>query len=167
MPYSESSFLIDHLNITETINRLWSSVDRRDWTTIAERVFAKEVIADSTLMIPGSPVEPRSCQAQTDWFKAALEPFDSVQHCSTTVVVDLPQPSETYDRPFGVKATVTGFNALVKGTKTSLLGAWYQLELVREDAASRQNPWRISYIKPHGVWATENNSAVPRPADFK
>ncbi|TFL01197.1 hypothetical protein BDV98DRAFT_593109 [Pterulicium gracile] len=153
MPYSETSFLIDHLNVTDTINRLWLSVDRQDWTTIAERVFAKEVIADSTQLIPGSPVETRSSLAQTEWFKASLE---------STIVVDLPRPSETYNRPSEVKATVTGFNALVKNTKTTLMGAWYELKLVREDTstASGKNPWRISFVKPQGMWTTENNSGV-------
>ena len=122
MPYSETNFLIDHLNVTDTINRLWSSVDRHDWTTVAERVFAKEVVADYTLLIPGSPVEKLPCQVQTDLFKARVESFDSVQHCSTTVLIDLPQPSETADRPSEVKATVTGVNALVKDGKTSLSG---------------------------------------------
>lgn len=113
-------------------------------------------------LIPGSPVETRSSLAQTEWFKASLESFDSVQHCSTTIVVDLPRPSETYNRPSEVKATVTGFNALVKNTKTTLMGAWYELKLVREDTstASGKNPWRISFVKPQGMWTTENNSGV-------
>lgn len=165
MPYTETNFLVDHTNITDTINRLWWSVDRQDWDAILKRVFAEDITADYTALFGGQPEEVKATK-QVAVFKGLLEALDSAQHANMTVLVDLPQADEDASPPTEVKANCNSVTSLVRksaeGGPISNGGGYYDYVLIRDTSVPKgQNPWRIKYMKAYFSWITGNQHVLP------
>jgi hypothetical protein len=166
MPYSETNFIVDHINATETINKMWWSIDRRDWHTIVDKVLARELDIDYTSILGGSPKKTTG-KAQADEWRGIIETVDRSHHAASTVIIDLPQPSDdaNISAPNTVKATSNGIVAHVKqGTEGGTInnaGGYYYYELMRDSSVPKgQNPWRISSIKATSIWLTGNPAVL-------
>ncbi|KIJ66866.1 hypothetical protein HYDPIDRAFT_85834 [Hydnomerulius pinastri MD-312] len=160
--YSVSQYLLDRTNIHDTITRLVTYSDCRDFERLGTEVFASEVTIDNSLITSEEPQSrPGKDEAQA-WGKY-LERFTATQHLMTSILVNLPQPAPTWNITVPNKATASA-SALVtfrkdraRGDTTVQHGSYYTFDLMRQAGVDPSfNPWRISQMKGHPFWFKGN-----------
>ncbi|TFK97632.1 hypothetical protein BDV98DRAFT_585565, partial [Pterulicium gracile] len=84
MPYTQTNFATDYVNITDTINRF-------------------EVTFDYTCILGGEP-QTLNGDERIKLFGVFGQNLDSFHHAISTIVIDLPQPAEGESQPTEITA---------------------------------------------------------------
>jgi len=161
--YNLSQYLLDRINIHDTVTRLSAYSDCRDFERLGNEVFASaEVTIDNSLITSEEPCGKPAKEAAESWAKY-FERFVATQHVLTCILVNLPQPCPTWNIVTPSKATASA-NALVtfrrdrtRGDTIAQHGSYYTFELIRQTGmVPGSNPWRISHMKAHPYWFRGN-----------
>ncbi|KAJ7669321.1 hypothetical protein DFH06DRAFT_1180592 [Mycena polygramma] len=166
--YTVNDYLLDRVNIQDTINKLLWHVDRQEWDLLAAQIFADEIIVDYTKMLGGEPTYTTGVDQVKVW-KGMLDYMDATQHVATAILVDLAQPTagETIQPPTEVNCscnvTVTLVRYAAHGDPITQNGGYYTMKVVRCAPNSSGNPWRVSVFKAHPGFMTGNADVAKNP----
>ncbi|KAK7046766.1 hypothetical protein R3P38DRAFT_2875736 [Favolaschia claudopus] len=154
--YTVADYLLDRVQIEETVTRLLWYADRKEWDKISS-VFAENIVIDYTNLFGGEPVSTTGTDQAKAW-KDMVNYLDATQHVASGLLMDLPQPSADHDsvqRPTEVKFTCNVFASHVKTTARGGplldIGGRYNIKAIRLTEALAGNPWRIQSLKAYGV----------------
>jgi len=143
---------MDNHQITETINKLFISVDNRDWDEV-KSIFCDTVLLDYTSMTGGEPAALSSSQIIDSW-KDILPGFDKTHHQLGNYLV------ETDSDLAKVFCYGTATHYLANESKKNIwtvVGS-YDLELEKIN-----NAWRIIKMKFNLKYIDGNND-LPKMA---
>ena len=137
--------------ITETVNRLFIAVDRRDWKTVAA-IFDDAVLLDYSSMAGGEAESLRADQIIEAW-KGFLPGFDQTHHQLSNFIV------ESDDRSAHVfcYGTATHFLENESGSNVWTVVGSYDLDLVKKGR------WRLSGMK-FNMKYIDGNTDLPKLA---
>ncbi|KAK7059704.1 hypothetical protein R3P38DRAFT_2837345 [Favolaschia claudopus] len=162
--YTVNDYLLDRVQVEETLHKLLWFVDRKEWDKIST-VFADKIIVDYTDLLGGEPAHTTGVDQGKVW-EGMLEYVDATQHNATSIILDLPSPTANVQRPTEVTLTCNVFASHVR--KEVLAGSMlqnggrYQMKIIRTDDKSG-NPWRISVMKAFGIFYTGNTGITKNP----
>ncbi|KAG9315192.1 hypothetical protein JVU11DRAFT_4320 [Chiua virens] len=110
--YNLSQYLLDRVNIHDTITRLSAYSDCRDFERLGNEVFASsEVTVDNSLITNEDPRGRPAKEEAESWAKY-FERFTAAQNVLTCILVNLPQPVPTWNIAVPNRATASA-NAVV------------------------------------------------------
>ncbi|KAJ7931222.1 hypothetical protein B0H13DRAFT_1959480 [Mycena leptocephala] len=164
--YTVSDYLLDRINIQDTLNKLVWFVDRQEWDLLSP-VFAEELVMDYTSMFGGEPTHTNGVDQAKVW-KGMLDYMDSTQHVITGILVDLPQPTgDNFMQPpteanCSCNVSVTLVRNAARGDPITQSGGYYIIKAVRS-SDSTGNPWRISMFKAHLAFMKGNADVAKNP----
>ncbi|KAG6373361.1 hypothetical protein JVT61DRAFT_6508 [Boletus reticuloceps] len=161
--YSLSQYLLDRINIHDTIARLSAYSDCRDFERLGNEVFASSGVTMDNSLITNEEPQSRPAKEEVESYAKYLERFTAAQHVMTCILVNLPQPATTWNIATPNKATASA-NALVtfrrdraRGETIAQHGSYYTFDLIRQRGMDPgSNPWRISHMKAHPFWFRGN-----------
>ncbi|OTB14272.1 hypothetical protein K445DRAFT_134862 [Daldinia sp. EC12] len=164
-PYDIQTYLLDRANIHDTVTRLTFHCDRKSLDGLLKDVYAPRVALDYTSIFGGQPFET----TKEEWSKTiipAAASFDNCQHVLTSLIIELPQPSNGATKPdkCQVYANATGHMVLqaAKGGPMIHDGARLVLDLVRipELEQKGKNPWRVNKYVADVCWEHGNKDVI-------
>lgn len=85
--------LVERSRITEVINSLFVSTDRRDWVSV-RACFASEVLFDMSALGAGAPVRTSPEAIAAGW-EAGLKPIEHIHHQSGNLSIHSDGPQAT------------------------------------------------------------------------
>ncbi|KAJ7322926.1 SnoaL-like domain-containing protein [Mycena albidolilacea] len=165
--YTVSDYLLDRINIEDTITKLLWYVDRQNWDAVSA-LFAEEVVIDYTSMLGGEPVHTNGADQVKVW-KGMLEYLDSTQHVASGILVDLPQPTvdKPVQRPMKANFTCNVSAHLVRyaarGGPIIHNAGNYAIKFVRSSPDSMGHPWLVSAFKANIGFISGNTDVVKNP----
>ncbi|TFK97631.1 hypothetical protein BDV98DRAFT_574392 [Pterulicium gracile] len=166
MPYTQINFAVDYANITDTINRLWFAVDVGDWVTVTA-LFAEEVVFDYTAVI-GGEVQTLKGDARITFFQGFGKNLDKFHHAISTIIINLPQASDSISQPTEVIAKFNSNVAYVresaKNGSVMNAGGYYVFK-IKYNPEATGNPWQIVYFEAHTTWFTGNAALLLDPTN--
>ncbi|KAJ6616467.1 hypothetical protein B0H10DRAFT_1395958 [Mycena sp. CBHHK59/15] len=165
--YSVSDYLLDRVNIQDTITAMTWHVDRKNWDDLSS-VFTDKLVMDYTSILGGGPVDTTAVDQAQTW-KSMLEYIDSTQHVVAGILIKLPQPIS--DTPVGIPAvaecscncSVTLMRSAAHGDPIQQSGGHYKFKLLRGAPSPSGNPWRISYMKADLAFMKGNADVAMNP----
>ncbi|KAF8558154.1 hypothetical protein OG21DRAFT_1405601 [Imleria badia] len=165
--YSLSQYLLDRINIHDTITRLSAYSDCRNFERLENEVFASSAVTIDHSLITNEEPHGRPAKEEAESWAKYFERFTAAQHIMTCILVNLPQPTPTWNTATPSKATASA-NALVtfrrdraRGETIAQHGSYYTFELIRQTGADPgSNPWRISHMKAHPFWFRGNTEVM-------
>ncbi|KAH7027586.1 uncharacterized protein B0I36DRAFT_327418 [Microdochium trichocladiopsis] len=162
--YDIPTFLLDKVNIHDTITRMMLGYDDRDFDSLREKVYAPRILMDYSAILGTEPAET----SRDDWLKfldGATVGFDSTQHTAQDMLIELPQPNRGSARPKTVQVVAYVNAHMVKrdargGPMMHNGGrSYFELEHFQDIEDQGENPWRISQMRVRPAWE-EGNTAV-------
>ncbi|KXJ91369.1 hypothetical protein Micbo1qcDRAFT_233882 [Microdochium bolleyi] len=163
-PYDVQTFLLDKVNIHDTITRMMLGYDDRDSKSLRDKVYASNVLMDYSALLGTEPTD----YPVEDWLEylfRATEGFDATQHTAQDMLIELPQPTNGATRPKTV-AVAAYVNAHMvrrdaRGGPMMHNGgrSYFELEHFQEIEDAGENPWRIRKMRVQPAWE-DGNSAV-------
>src|SRR5688500_15674334 len=127
---------MDTQQIIETVNKLFISVDNRDWETV-KAIFNYTVLLDYTSMTGGQPVNLASADIIDSW-KSSLHGFDKTHHQLGNHIV---QTVALVAKVFWYGTATLYLSNDSKNNLWTVVGS-YDLELQTDNRA-----WRITKMK--------------------
>jgi hypothetical protein len=146
---------MDTREIIETVNKLFTSVDNRDWKNV-KAIFNDTVLLDYTSMAGGQPAHLASDQIIDSW-KSVLPGFDHTHHQLGNYIIKTDPPVAQ------VFCYGTATHYLANESKNNLwtvVGS-YDLELQTVEEA-----WRITKMKLNLKYI-DGNGELPKMAQEK
>ena len=143
---------MDTQEIIETVNKLFTSVDDRDWKNV-KAIFTDTVLLDYTSMAGGQPAHLASDQIIDSW-KSVMPGFDNTHHQLGNYII------ETDSSVAKVFCYGTATHYLANESKNNLwtvVGS-YNLELQTVNEA-----WRITKMK-FNLKYIDGNTELPKMA---
>jgi hypothetical protein len=146
---------MDAREIIETVNKLFISVDNRDWKNV-KAIFNDTVLLDYTSMAGGQPAQLSSDQIIDSW-KSVLPGFDKTHHQLGNYIID------TDSQVAKVFCYGTATHYLANESKNNLwtvVGSYdLELQTVRET-------WRVTKMKLNLKYI-DGNTELPKIAQEK
>ena len=145
MDESKVQFLLDRMEISDTVIRYATGIDIRNWE-MYRSCFTDEVEVDFSSWMGDSPMTV-SAEKWADIVRKTVSGFESTQHISANHVISLN----------GDQATCVSYLQAQhflpndKGDNALTLGGYYTNELVRTGGG-----WKIRKCKLKVTWATGN-----------
>ncbi|KAK3939701.1 hypothetical protein QBC46DRAFT_387360 [Diplogelasinospora grovesii] len=166
MAYNIEQYLLDRANIHDTVTKLTICYDTQDIPTLIKDVFADEVDVDYTSILGGSPFRVGGSE-WSERLGKIISAYDSTQHITTGLVINLPQPSggTKQQRPDIVTVDAQAMATMVKASAAtdaagSILqnGGLLNIELERNQTLEEKgvNPWRITKYVVIKKWTMGN-----------
>lgn len=149
-----ASALLEHLAVSDVINRFGRLVDDRAWDGMGA-LFAERVELDYTALFGGTPREVRASDVGGIW-AARLGGFDTTQHVIANIVTDVVGDTTT------AVSNVVAVHVIAElgedGTLTG--GGTYRMRLTRADGR-----WRIAAIRTEVSWLLGNKNLFAEAAE--
>jgi hypothetical protein len=142
--------IVDHLEITDLVNRLVLLLDSRDWAGLQD-IFADTVYNDRTSLTGGDPETLAKPEFIGGW-QYIMTGFDTVHHLVTGHVIHVDGDKATCN------ANMQGTHILANDTgdgDTWAVGGRHEYQAIRTAGG-----WRISGIIFTIQWATGNQGIV-------
>ena len=143
---------MDTQQIIETVNKLFISVDNRDWETV-KAIFNFTVLLDYTSMTGGQPVNLASADIIDSW-KSILPGFDKTHHQLGNYIV---QTDALVAKVFCYGTATHYLSNDSKNNLWTVVGS-YDLELQTDNRA-----WRITKMK-FNLKYIDGNGELPKMA---
>ena len=144
--------IMNNQQITETVNKLFISVDNRDWENV-KLIFSDKVLLDYTSMTGGEPATLSSNQIIDSW-KGILPGFDKTHHQLGNYIIE----TESGLSKVFCYGTATHYLANESQKNIWTVVGSYDLELKNIDSA-----WRITKMKFNLKYIDGNND-LPKMA---
>ena len=143
---------MDNQQITDTVNKLFISVDNRDWEKV-KVIFSDTIILDYTSMTGGEPANLTSGQVIDSW-KSILPGFDKTHHQLGNYLIE-----SDYDlTKVFCYGTATHYLVNESGSNIWTVVGSYELELKVVN-----NTWRITKMK-FNLKYSDGNFDLPKMA---
>jgi hypothetical protein len=146
---------MDTQHIIETVNKLFISVDNRDWEEVT-RIFYDTVLLDYTSMAGGVPANLSSKQIIDSW-KNVMPGFDKTHHQVGNYIVE----KDSKVCKVFCYGTATHYLVNESGNNLWTVVGSYNFELKTYD-----NQWRISMMK-FNLKYMDGNNQLPGLAQAK
>ena len=149
------AFLLNHIQIQDTVTKLYLFFDTRQPEALRDEVFAKTVIEDRMDSHDGfSPL--RSREELASIWSTYMNKVEVSQHVITGILPVFRH--KTFLGPVDVWVNVTSYLRKTVSDGRALetrSGGRIMLEVVNEADRADKNPWRVSRLMAFPIWEDE------------